>query len=342
MNEPAADISSRHIRWFKGLDSLRFILALIVVLSHFDDPLIRVFRHFDTAAGRVCAFLLENAFNGTAAVIAFFIISGFVIHYPNKNGLGSLGKFWMRRFVRILIPLVVIFLAGTRFGHPDKKVIWSLVCELVYYAIYPFLLKLRIKWLYQCLGACLLAVIAIGAGAQHDIQSLVQQKDIHYHSYYWQLGIGLTWLVGLPVWLLGVMVAEHIDEPAKVSMKEIMTWRAGVYAISCLLIIARSYWFVSYILSMTVFAPLICLWLKAEIIFYRDHQPAGFLEKMGKFSYSLYLCHPLAYVILRYWLKNSVVNYPVVMTLTIAIAYIFYLLVERPAHALALKISRNW
>jgi len=90
-------------------------------------------------------FFLANAFDGIGAVIAFFIISGFVIHYPNKNGIPNLKEFWIRRFVRIVIPLCIILPLGLLFDHPEKAVVWSLFCELIYYAIYPFLAKNRVK-----------------------------------------------------------------------------------------------------------------------------------------------------------------------------------------------------
>src|ERR1700755_2601264 len=103
MDEIVAD----HKKWFKGIDSLRFILALIVLLSHFKDPFSAQLISSPSHTVRIFGYFLDNAFDGTAAVIAFFIISGFVIHYPNKNGIISLKDFWMKRIVRIIIPLSI-------------------------------------------------------------------------------------------------------------------------------------------------------------------------------------------------------------------------------------------
>jgi peptidoglycan/LPS O-acetylase OafA/YrhL len=71
-----------------GLDSIRFVLAFIVLLGHgtmpiFSDNLIaqsKIFYYMD---------LLMKCFQpvGVAAVMGFFIISGFVIHYPYRIDL---------------------------------------------------------------------------------------------------------------------------------------------------------------------------------------------------------------------------------------------------------------
>src|ERR1700749_4001404 len=124
-------------KWFYGVDSIRFVLAFVVMLSHFDNVYASALKQSTHSIFRNCGYILANAFDGTSAVIAFFIISGFVIHYPNRNGIKDVKTFWIRRFLRIFIPLIIIYFAGTRFGHPDKAVMWSLICELVYYTIYP-------------------------------------------------------------------------------------------------------------------------------------------------------------------------------------------------------------
>jgi peptidoglycan/LPS O-acetylase OafA/YrhL len=85
--------SGTQTKWFFGVDSLRFVLAFIVMLSHSDMVYATALKHSSHAILRVVGIFLANAFDGTSAVIAFFIISGFVIHYPNKNGITSLMRF---------------------------------------------------------------------------------------------------------------------------------------------------------------------------------------------------------------------------------------------------------
>src|ERR1700730_5627895 len=111
-------------KWFYGVNSLRFVLAFMVLLSHSDIVYATILKHSPHLIFRCIGYFLANAFDGTSAVIAFFIISGFVIHYPNKNGISNLTEFWIRRFLRILIPLIVILIIGAFFDHPEKTVVW--------------------------------------------------------------------------------------------------------------------------------------------------------------------------------------------------------------------------
>jgi peptidoglycan/LPS O-acetylase OafA/YrhL len=335
------EITADHKKWFKGIDSLRFILALIVLLSHFKDPFSAQLISSPSHMVRILGYFLDNAFDGTAAVIAFFIISGFVIHYPNKSGIVNVKKFWIRRFVRIFVPLIIVYLIGIKFGHPDKAVVWSLICELAYYAIYPFMVKIKLSWFYKFLIAYAVAAILIIIGAHNDVASLFKQADSKYHGYYWQLGSFLTWIVGLPVWLLGVLLAEHIDRLQTINFSKVLLYRIGVIVLSCFFTIAKVYLFTSYIISMNLLAILIYKWLQAETVYFKHRQPLPWLEKMGKFSYSLYLCHPIIYMVLGFWLSNTFITYPIFIAATIFISWLFYLGVERPAHLLAIRIAKK-
>ena len=49
------------------------------------------------------------AYDGVAAVIVFFVISGLCVHYPYaRSGHCPLPSFFARRFLRIGIPLAVV------------------------------------------------------------------------------------------------------------------------------------------------------------------------------------------------------------------------------------------
>jgi peptidoglycan/LPS O-acetylase OafA/YrhL len=329
-------------KWFYGVDSIRFILALIVMLSHFDNAYANSLKHSASLPIKLIGVFLANAFDGTSAVIAFFIISGFVIHYPCKNGIGNLQQFWVRRFLRIFIPLAVIIIVGIAFGHPEKTVTWSLFCELIYYAIYPLLLKIKVSWKMKFIVAWCIAAVIILAGSYHDILAFFRQSNDGYHGYYWQFGDYITWIIGLPCWLLGVLIAEHIDKLKQVSMRRLFSYRLIVFGISCFCCFAKFHLHLSYILSMNVFALVLYKWIQTEIVYYKNRQPNFQLEKLGKFSYSLYLCHPVMFLILKRFIIFNSFTYPVFILLTILAAYIFYLLVERPAHQLARGINRRY
>src|SRR6185437_7807594 len=257
-------------------------------------------------------------------------------------GIPNLTEFWIRRFLRILIPLAVILIAGIAFNHPENAVVWSLYCELIYYGLYPLMAKINLSWRVKFLGAYAIAALFICLFSWHDIMAFVKQTNINYQCYYWQIGPWLTWIVGLPCWLLGVLIAEHIDDLKQATFKSVMIYRVVVFGISCFCCFGKFHLHLSYILTMNIFALLIYKWLQTEIVYFKTKPASAVLEKMGKFSYSLYLCHPLLYVMLKIFIVYNVFTYPVFILITVLISYGFYLVVEKPGHKLARMINSKY
>ena len=330
--------------WVNGMDSLRFILALIVLLSHLENPYVAALKTSNNLIGKILAAFLANAFSGIAAVIAFFIISGFVVHYPVKDKPLDVRKFLIRRWIRIGIPLIVLAGLAAYFDKIVLIPIWSLYCELMYYTIYPFLRRIKLSWTIKLKIAYLIQVVIILILCQNDIKSLIYQQDFNYCATYWQTGSLLTWLIGLPVWLLGVLIAEKIG-PLSIALKnitftELTLYRLGIFITSVILHILKFHFFLSDIIALNVFALLIVKWIEREIIYYQTHNSFTILEYSGKFSYSLYLCHGLCVYFLSLSMDINVYNYPIFIFLSLMIAYFIYLLIESPSHKLAQRLAR--
>src|SRR5947207_15870928 len=100
-----------------GLDSIRLICALWVVFSHFGAfPLIDGIDK-SNFVGRIVAGFYNNLFSGPAAVIVFFVISGFCINYPYRRGERiPLVSYYSRRYLRILVPMAAAILLGMPLG----------------------------------------------------------------------------------------------------------------------------------------------------------------------------------------------------------------------------------
>ena len=326
--------------WVNGLDSLRFFLALIVVLSHMPNPIAITLKSSSYVILQDIGLLLTPIFCGVGAVIAFFIISGFVIHYPNKDKEINYSKFLLRRWIRLGIPMIVISIIAIKLNMFLKLPLWSLYCELIYYTIYPLLAKLKISWTTQFWAAFVIAAVLIVTLGKQDILSLIHQKNLHFSGSYWQLGVQFTWIVGLPCWLLGVVLGEKIDSYTfKISTMQIYRWRLGVFAVSALIQIVRFKLFVSWLVSMNIFAFLLFIWLRNEIIYYRDHKSVRIFENFGKFSYSLYLTHELLFFIVINILPLNILTYPVYIAMIVLMAYIVFNIIEKPSHLLAQKVG---
>lgn len=339
MSEREAPNQGRH---FPALDALRFVLAFWVAVGHYDTfPL---FAGVDTATpfGRFVTHAWASVVFGTPAVIVFFVISGFCIHLPFRgNAKLAVGRYYARRYTRILIPvagaLCVYRLVGDKLRFLGEHSIlwesplWSLACEEVYYAAYPLLRLIRNR-----AGWKVLLPTSFAAGAA--------TAATHIHSVTWHdFGPFGTALILLPVWLLGCLLAEQAEAlPAADSTARIWFWRfliwLGCWTSEMLHFKAK----IPYTQTMIWFGVLAYFWVKNELAYSKLHEPSRYLAAAGSWSYSLYLMHaqgmglfarlPIPYL-------GYIFNWLGTMASSLGFSYLFFLLVERPSHRLARKIS---
>lgn len=322
------------MKYISGLDSLRFLAALVVFLSHLNvsfPSLGPVMRGFE--------ILWANLFNGPAAVILFFVISGLVIHLPyaaKPRKTLEPASFYARRLVRIGAPALVSILVFFVSHTPLPGVLWSVICEAVYYAMYPVLLLLarRIGWSSLILGSLVVAGAMI----------ISVPEPLFSHTGYPAYGY-TTFIIGLPVWLGGAWLAENLHRfRTPPSLAELNRLRIQLFGLSVVLRVVKfqvpAPWG-SDIIWLTLFGVLLVYWLGKEIS-YREKNPApARLERLGHWSYSLYLMHP---VVIHLALFAEIEITPLVGLLVLiaglVASYGFYLSVERPSHQLARRLSQ--
>jgi len=270
--------------------------------------------------------------------MVFFVISGFCIHFPNRHRVEvpSWNAYYARRYVRILIPMAAAIVLALplrlKLGLYVNYILWSLLCEEVYYLIYPGLVRIRdlLGWKNLMILAWLAALIAL----------LSNPAAKEYHN----LGPYLTWILGLPCWLLGARMAERLDlfYTQSVSPLQIWVWRAGIWALSVILSVLRFHTAIGFPWTLNGFAVIAAYWLQREISYFSRRNVSPVLEKLGDSSYSIYLTHMHGAMLAgwlipahtqRFWWLN------VVATMLFSTA--FYLHVERPAHQLARRFSRK-
>ena len=327
---------------FLVLDALRFLLALCVAIGHLNIfPLFGPIDQPDV----VLNFLargFRTVVYGPAAVIAFFVISGFCIHYPfaATKDVCPIARFYARRYIRILVP-VFATVAIFKLVSPDTHILgrdsilwhstlWSIVCEEIYYAFYPLLNRIAREtgWARLLITSCLPAIFVC---------------VYYFPSVEWQdIGIVATTLTLAPVWLSGCYLAENISARNQTySTSEIWLYRLGAWTVMWLALILHAHTF----FYQTVTGPLVgaayYFWIKAEIGYYRERSPWRLLVWGGRWSYSLYLIHPIAIgACLRYGglSAQSRGEWMLIMAVTLVASYLFYVLVERPSHMFARRI----
>lgn len=322
-----------------GIDSLRFWLALWVYFSHFGFLPLSIWIGSSTPARHVLAGMTNNIFDGAAAVIGFFVISGLCIHYPYRSKPLELLPFYTRRYVRILIPLGAA-LALSRLIDNNlqgfyQAILWSLVAEEIYYAIYP-LLRIAIKKLRWKLTLLVSYAAAIGVVASNP-------HALNFHEF----GPSLTWVVGLPCWLLGCYLAETAGTATQqqVSRARIWAWRLSMWALGSAASVLRFHAGIGYPITLTLMGPLLYYWLRLELG--RKQRVAAF-EYAGKFSYSIYLMHGIAVSILvailrfraPYLIGDNAVAGVLRLVFAVAFSYGFFLLIEQPSHQFARQAAR--
>ncbi len=323
-----------------GLDSIRFICALWVFFGHGAAPALG--NPF--ASGSLANFAFRgvcgNLWVGPAAVIVFFVISGFCIHHPfaASDKQPRLKEFYSRRLLRLLLPVAVAIplsgLVGVRLTLFQDSVLWSLFAELIYYVCYPLLRAAQLhlgSWRDIVIGS-FLAAFAVAA---------TNPSAGNYPSY----GPGLNWILGLPCWLLGCVLAESIlRSPRTVSPLSLWAWRAGTFGAAFACSVLRYHSPVGFPWSLNLFAVLVALWLQREIAFRQHSAPLRILEWAGSWSYSLYLIHLPAmalFAALAPAIAGGTLRWASMILFVLAACCLFYFIIERPSHFLARQAGRR-
>lgn len=280
-------------------------------------------------------------FYGLPAVIVFFVISGFCIHLPFLNvEQFSIGKYYARRYTRILVPVVGFLLVYWSVGHKLQfwgehsvlwqSVLWSLLCEEIYYLVYPLLMRLRKRVSWKVILPSSMAVSVVLAALKPEAQS--------FHEF----GPVQTAVILYPVWLLGCVLAEQVEGlTTAVSAIQIWGWRLLAWFGSWVVLMLHFHSRIHAMQTCLWFGALAYFWLKKEIARARTKGPPNWMAWAGAWSYSLYLMHvPGTEVFQKLPLPflGHILDWVATMTCACLFSYVFYLVVERPSHRLARRL----
>lgn len=317
----------------RGLDSIRFFMALFVVLVH--NNLVFPLFYGVGDNDKIGSFLNSVYlifFNAPAAVIVFFLISGICIHYQYRNGKElHLLSYYPRRYIRILVPLffsaLLFYAVGLPIEFSTDAVFWSIVCEEIYYLIYPFVLSFSRKF-----GWVPILVLS------YMFSYFVAFSNLDAKAYP-SFGPSLNWILGYPCWILGVIAAEKVDtDRFSLSSLQIWCWRFILLILFGLLQGLRFHSFLGYPLTLNVFAIFVFYWLRREICYFKTNNPWFFFEWCGKWSYSIYLTHiPANCVFMSFSLFNFgvFVNWFLRLIWSFLFSYLFYIIIEFPSIVLS-------
>jgi len=321
----------------KGLDTLRFVAAAIVALSHGAAFPLGDWLGKGTLPARLLVGAYDVSFDGVAAVIVFFVISGFCIHHGPASGAPfKVLPFWTRRGVRIAGPLIGALVLARALGAAAtgalEVVLWSVYCELIYYALYPLL---RVAFRRFGLRTVLIVSLALSA-------SMIA---VDWRApFYWSFSPALTWLLAAPAWLLGCLLAERLASPgAAPKPANVWLWRGAalIYAAGASAAFFHAPIKLGYPLLLLPFYFIAFGWVRAEIAHFARVKPSAVLEWCGRWSYSLYLIHNIAIAVTPISPSAAVETWAIRLSMIVVGSLGFHATVEAPSQWLAREASRR-
>jgi peptidoglycan/LPS O-acetylase OafA/YrhL len=212
-----------------------------------------------------------------------------------------------------------------------RGVLWSLVCEEIYYAIYPLARWIRFRYGWKRLLSGTFALGIVGAMAFPNALDGTLFGTI-------EMGVILY-----PIWLLGCVLVEESDRlPAVNSGLVIWKWRFSAWFGSWVCEMVHFKGKLSLGRTLFCFGVLAYFWIRKELAYGKHKGPSGALAWAGMWSYSVYLMHvPAATIFAKLRIPDIgyAANWCIYYIFILTVSYVFYLCVERPSHKLARKLS---
>jgi peptidoglycan/LPS O-acetylase OafA/YrhL len=354
--------------YLPGIDVVRALAALAVLACHAVQATTvwspRWMASHSAAWATPIKIAMEQA--GAWGVGIFFVLSGFCIHLPlaRRMAMGAAPRidartYFARRFRRIYPPhLIALALSAgvamalplARFGvHPMisapslrqlaahlflvhtflpdaiysiNHVLWTIAVEGHFYLLYPLLLCARrrvgIGTLCVLLLAFSMAIRMTGKaiGLDEVTKSLI---EFSFLSRFWE-------------WVLGCWLAERLTTRGIELIPRRWMLLGGLVATYAIALATQN--LIPYTVRLALLPALFALAIVAAAgIGLRDHPP-GWLVRMGKSSYSLYLVHPIALsvgvlAVRAVGATSTALELTVAVAFAVAATFVFFRAVEQ-------------
>lgn len=330
------------------VDSMRLLAASLVLIQHV----------FEGRPGFVKSWLIPLA-PGVAGVAIFFFISGYVIPLATRQGL-DVREFMIRRLFRIyplyLVTLALIALAGATSFLPQLSFVadapmrvWipNILLIAEYVKVRPFLgvsWTLAVELVWYALFAASFVMFGKKAADRLDVFIPVSFAGLALLS----LVIGVRIPLGRPTMIYAAVVGFQCFRfhAGEIGAKRLAR---SILVFACVALAGTYIAFGIFAHPNLTLAQAIGPWIVATAIFlggvlYAPLREAkllnrGMLPILGAMSYSIYLMHPLATATADAYFA-PVLQVPIAVVLTFAMAGAGFALVEKPGIKLGRRAAR--
>lgn len=354
-----------HNSRLRYIDALRAIAALLVVWLHVGESYVQL----DPvgANGHWLYAFAQSIDVGRIGVVAFFLISGFVIPFSIRaDRPAPISTFAIKRFLRIYpaywlsVPLGVLttyWLWGRHFSVGDflvnltllqdffgvqaaQGLYWTLLVELVFYVLCIGLLLTRS--LHDMRRVC---ALAIAFGLVHALAMIA-----HWLGRPLMSSTTAFWCLNLSIMLCGTLYRTCVIEGRARRDPWLRFGFGGLLAFYLAVYPIATTWAVGFERNAAISYALGLLLFIAGTSGVRI--ATRVTDWLGQISYSVYLFHPVIFQPLLWWLlqqptgswwrtRHLGIYLLVNMLLTIAFASVVYRFVEKPCIDLGHRYSRK-
>lgn len=343
--------SKHHFFW---LDSLRFIAAFMVLLSHARNTFFPAFGDLPADQHNIfsMAFTLFCRM-GHEAVIVFFVLSGFLVggrgFERSKDGSMNVGSYAIDRFARITPPLLaaILFYYITSLVIPGTPYSWAtaignlfslqgICCKSL---VSPFWSLSYEVWFYIILGA-----LAVLLKAKKDRKIIVGMMVFVAATSVFVLGLKMHYLL---IWMMGAVA--YLARPKKKNKWVLLLSLVGLFSSILYWQLSKDTKSIEFAVEGTnkqliemIMSLMVCLLIQQVILFEPKKSFSKWIEKkvgsMAKFSYTLYLSHRIVFlwIVAFVWAKDScqftvlgIMHFVIIIIATLFACWMLYLISER-------------
>lgn len=349
------------------MDSLRFMMSIILVVAHGE------FRKDQLDIENYIHLFLKPKIGGST-VTFFLVLSGFLLtmmllEERKQNGYTSIRNFYIRRILRLwpvyFVYLGVFFLVTQAIDFPIRQDkfppiihnvwpffilhldnlipfmppvfgighLWSLSVEEQFYVAWPIMVKYCKKLLKTLI---IITLILVALKLIFSMGIFLSGKSPAF-AYQFRHFLTLSRYECIIIGCMGAIIYHYYPSTRDFLYQKKVQWACIVGVILTLVMGYFTTYIDQFIISIPLTILLLNMATNTNSVLWCN---IGFMNSLGRRSYSIYIWHPLIVLLTSYFVANewglnwdwkiNMIYYAIIVIGTICVAYLSYWLIEKP------------